>query len=505
MEYNINEDHLSILMYGGTSKDKLIYDYKKISSDLSMEIKYFEEEILKDELFTYKIKNLEQLKDFFIDRPKLQQLNMEYKYCKNLSGSYQGFVVNIEQDIFNINSSITFINSLVFDLMSNDLNCNDLINKNNILTNTLGKYISSENKNDFKLTQNTDLQQFESKIVKSIIDFYFIELNLWVNAYSIQKTYRECYDNKEILFFSHRINGWSSPVCILNNKLSAEYKTNFGYGKSSYFYVKLKYDDIEIIPFCDLVKYEHANFFQINQYTKKFDKIDNNDWEEALIFLADAYNTLIEGEDKFIKKYMIDEINNLVDELGCLMKKDHFKFVDAPLDVNTGEIKERKFTGSELIVFRAKKITSALDFILKIKEYNNIMEVDSAINKIEGFNRFIKGIIKNEVGILGKKSQDLFLKKDEITPRYTILKESEDEFIKSKILIRKNLTIDKLEDKIEERINIIFLSKNPGYIFFKKEYDGIKKKYDDLSKEIEKTKNLIMQLNMYYSKIITYF
>ena len=100
---------------------------------------------------------------------------------------------------------------------------------------------------------------------KSFYDMY----QLWTNAYSIRKAYETCKSDENIIIFSHRTSGWSNPVYQLTPNFSVEVLTNFGYGRSSYFYTRLKYKNIEITPFSDWINYrfvqKHQNYYVIQK------------------------------------------------------------------------------------------------------------------------------------------------------------------------------------------------------------------------------------------------
>jgi len=58
-------------------------------------------------------------------------------------------------------------------------------------------------------------------------------------ANSLEKAYKKCDRDDTILAFSHRRVGWSEKPYQIDENFSIEFKTNFGYGNSSYFYTKL--------------------------------------------------------------------------------------------------------------------------------------------------------------------------------------------------------------------------------------------------------------------------
>ena len=95
-----------------------------------------------------------------------------------------------------------------------------------------------------------DVEKCETQLKEEIKDKYI----LWNNAFSINKAYNICKKDKSILSFSHRKDGWSNPVYQLTQNFSVEIKTNFGYGRKSYFYTKLNYKEIDITPVSEWIE-----------------------------------------------------------------------------------------------------------------------------------------------------------------------------------------------------------------------------------------------------------
>ena len=73
---------------------------------------------------------------------------------------------------------------------------------------------------------------------------FYTKIEKHVLPYLLECTYNKLEGNKSVLAFSHRRIGWSKPEFRLSNELSVIYKTNFGYGASSYFFTNIKYKGI---------------------------------------------------------------------------------------------------------------------------------------------------------------------------------------------------------------------------------------------------------------------
>ncbi len=504
----INQNCLAILKYDDLkSQSKLISEYVEIELFFSNEVTNYMNMFNNQEFFN--LNDIRRIKDYFINNIQLNKLNMEYRYCKKLDGRYEGFSVDIKKNILKLESFIDLVeNKIDLDNLKDidEKIFNELKNDfYNLLIFLIDESIYADD-TEFSMYLEKDIlniNEFLLKIYSYIIESYKYKIKLWADAYSIQKAYRLCHDKKDILFFSHRINGWASPVCQLHKELSAEYKTNFGYGHSSYFYIKLKFKTIELIPFSDLIRYRNAGFFEINQYTQKYN-LSNNEWASALSFLVKAYNILIEDKKKFIQIYMIDEIKRLLKGLAELMENDHFTFDDdknyiTKYDEETGEVINQDMNPIEIIILRAKKITNSLDFISKIQEYQNMVEIDTAINKIENFNTNMKYILENEIIKVNQNLQNFNKAIQDLKPRYFDLQQMYNTFKEKENLIKKNNNFP--SDKCHE----VFLEENPDFLSFMENYEPLKERFIQLNNKYNSTKHILKELQNYNNQIINYF
>jgi hypothetical protein len=265
----------------------------------------------------------------------------------------------------------------------------------------------------------------------------------------------------------------------------------------------LKFKNIELIPFSDLIKYRNAGFFEIIKYTKKYD-LSNREWVNALSYLVDAYNILVKDEKKFIQIYMIDELKKLLKGLAELMENDHFHFEDDKY------IKDNKITGEvvnkeidkeiEIIILRAKKITNALDFVSKIQEYQHIIEINTVIDEIENFNKNMKYILENEIKNVKQNLQNFNNEIQDLKPQYFDLQKLYKSFQD-----KKNLIIRKNNDLPVDKCHEIFLEENPEYLDFMEEYEPVKEKFIKLTNKYNNTKNILKDFQKYNDKIINYF
>jgi hypothetical protein len=243
------------------------------------------------------------------------------------------------------------------------------------------------------------------------------------------------------------------------------------------------------------------------------------------------------SEEKFIRKYMFDELDKLINGLSELLNEEHFIFEDEEeenkekyihYNSQTGEVIQNDNLGIELTVLRAKKITNALDFIDKIQEYKHLVEIDTTINQIEKFNKNMKTIILNEVINTEKEVNKIEKSIADIKPIFFGMRDEEMEYHRKKKIIQNNFNlytisninkvnnikihidtssndIEEINKSINDELENMFLEKYPEYKKFKEEYDDISNKFISLTTILTNRKNILKELNMYKERIIKYF
>lgn len=359
----INEDYLLLLI-----------DNKGIIDTDTIEIiKHFESE--KNQLSilcgTNGNDNIDQIVSFIrtVLQPKLP--NKIFKYCKDLDKAYQSVHVNVEVGIKSF------------------LGWRDLIYTNQSL--------ALKDDKDFDL--ELAFRELKSNIQERI--------ELWFKVFDIEFAYDKAKAISNVLAYSHRICGWSSPEYKITENLKQEIKTNFGYGSVSYFFLLFTFKNIQITPLSEWIDYRYSNFSEVIRYTRSFTsripvvnergqlkyyktKIENEYWNYAILFTQNAANLSLTNEDEFIEKYIISECEKMVDGLQTIYAESEFDLIDEEqFDIGDKDANRYRLNikGFELINFKTEKIIGALDFIGKIIEYNKIIPTDKYISRIKDLNR----------------------------------------------------------------------------------------------------------------------
>ena len=293
-------------------------------------------------------------------------------------------------------------------------------------------------------------------------------------AYSLEKTYRKVKNDPDVLAWSHRKLGWTYPEFKLTNKLEMQFLTNFGYGRVSYFYLKLKYKNIDIIPFSEWIRYRSPRYDELIQYSQEYD-LDNESWNEAMEYAAEAVNLCVTDEAEFIETYITRECKRLSNGLMKIYSQNE-SYDD---ESNRAEID-----------FKGEKITGALNLIESIAEYESIIKVSNFIEEIEQLNQDLLPYLTSEYEQINSELNRASVRLIELEPVY-------------KEMIAGYFYLRKLSDRINH-----FAKNNPNKSENLK--DLYKVKYENFEKsspaftEYQATEQLIRILKLQKNKFRKY-
>jgi hypothetical protein len=420
----VNEEYVITLIKNSNTK---LIDVENINI-----VQYYNDEIRRlEKVLDNSNTDLNDLYIFFKDYNGLDEIDGYYDYCEHLTSAFQSSVSAYPKDVA----------SKIIDRISE---IDEVVNEKNKAIDIAYKPDDKDEKN--KLNNKAERLMYENELAKitkqkiQLIESYKAMLKkefiLWVKAYSIKQTYKMIQSKKkDIIAYSHRIGGWSNPAYKLTENFSLEIKTNFGYGRSSYFYLLLTFKNIPIAPFSDWIYYRNVDAYEIIKYSKSY-PLNDEYWVDAMSYSKEACNLSLTDEVKFVQIYLLEECEKMVNGLEDILvtKKMTFK------RFGTNELYDIEFNTTHLIVlFRAEKISGSLDFISKIKEYNELISISSFIRRIEKLNEDFKPVIDEEI----KKSS---LKLSELKKQ---LKDSDAETPK---FVEKSKIFDEKRNKIKEKM-----------------------------------------------------
>ena len=186
--------------------------------------------------------------------------------------------------------------------------------------------------------------------------------------------------------------GWTTYNYEINNDISIQLDSNFGYGRSSYFLLSLRYKGIEIYPVSEYVKYPYANMRTLIGHTRTY-RVDRMSWQDALEFVAETANYAMRFPRSFVDKFILGEIQEMMEGLRNILYKENLYdpvklTLTRPqyLGVSVEGICNSKYTASSgemLLVQKSERIIGVLAVLEKLKTLDTIVKnIDESIREI---------------------------------------------------------------------------------------------------------------------------
>lgn len=335
--------------------------------------------------------------------------------------------------------------------------------------------------------KNRDLSRSEIEILASDLaekeyqdflhkeKFNFLQERIgYLQAYAYKKTYDSvCND---VFFVSSERIGW--PInkdkggetwkYSINEDINVSLWSNFCYGRSSAFFVRVRYKGLQICPYSEFVTYRYAKEVDILNYTRKYE-LKRASWEAAADFVMDFCNKAIADPDNFIRDEITYEVKTLVRELSQIViskeqylkskfgtsatPNNRFSHVADLITFNDYQLADYQKNPAEYeLLFRMEKISGALKFVNSLECFSAIFKfIRRAIVKIEDLNveiypelseRIIPireevAAIKEEIRKLEEKSAEV-KKKAECHYRRIAAKQNRYKNIDDKTNVKKN-------------------------------------------------------------------
>lgn len=335
-----------------------------------------------------------------------------FNYCVDISDRYQPkLLINIKEELN------TFLNNIRF--------LHDLDGKSYF-------YNAAKQQSGHARTNEADLSDiFRTLLQDEAAKSYLQAINLcnkdicvylilWLHAYRFSQSRIACLQNPKNKMFSHRYYGWSQPKYSLDEDFQIEFKTNFGFGYSSYFYLVMYYKNVQIFNFLDWVDYGKASLSQMQKYTikytdeslkeedneiterpdKKHGTISNDLWITAIQDANNACALYLEDEDRFVKENIIDNLEGMITRLEKIIDTE-----DSKINSNYRgfEYKFSNYCVSKEEIIRSKSmsvkgymISGVLSFISEILKLENIFSVNSYLERIFSLNKKLKPMLELE-------------------------------------------------------------------------------------------------------------
>lgn len=331
---------------------------------------------------------------------------------------------------------------------------------------------------------------------------YFSKAKKYILCQNLYMAIQEAKDNHNIKIYSDDIVGFNHIVYDIDDDVKVRVDTNFGYG-TAYFYLTIKYKDIVLLPYSDLIHFYYANMKSLIAHTRAY-SCYRDSWSSLMDYLSRFVNNSRQFPETFVRNYVLNEIENMMTGLRAIMKDptEILKHMQTSNDKSIRLSVVRPFDKNDFIMFEAmpeelttifkiEKISGALHFIENLSSLKDICsEVDSVIDEIIKLNKTIAPelpiVLKSiEASIIPFQEEYIGLQKE------CNRKEAEWERFERK-LDRKLLYCRNNNDSFMCKQR--FKEQNPRYELVVKEFNELNNKLYQLEQRIERRKKLYSRL-----------
>lgn len=230
----------------------------------------------------------------------------------------------------------------------------------------------------------------------------------YLHAYAYKMTYDRI--SKDVFFISSERIGWPSnkekgtPTWLyeINEDIKVSLWSNFCYGSSSAFYIRVFYKGLQLCPYSEFVTYRYVRESDILNYTRKYE-LKRASWDAA-DFVLNFCNKAITDPDNFIKEEITYEVKTLVQELSQIVfskeqylkskfetsatQNNRYSHVADLTTFNEYQLADYHKNPNEYeLLFRMEKISGALRLVTSLEKFSTLFKfIRRAIVKIEDLN-----------------------------------------------------------------------------------------------------------------------
>lgn len=368
---------------------------------------------------------------------------------------------------------------------------------------------ATNNLSDEKIEQYVDKKV--SQWDKNLKDTFWRDAGRYIKAADFSRTAKKLRDNKSILVMSNDVKGKNKLTYQLSEDLSISIYTNFCYGISTHFDVNVIYKGIDLITYSHLVKYYYAGTSEIIKCTRSYGA-DRDNWEQALLFISDVANQVQVGDLSFVKGWLKNEITEMLSRLHAINHNPIGVMEDIkgrPIDLaglrsvsymSENEISQMEIYPEEMgIIFKATKLSAALDFIDKLKASSEVYEPAlEAVAQIEDINRLLAPEIEEWVVKTQNKLAELDSKLKPAEEQVNLIN---DEIRKHEKKIRTLCDEQKADFLTRKKIYEEYSKINPEFTKYKDEEKLLDEYIYKLKCDIRNRKKFLSTLNDCYRRI----
>ena len=433
------------------------------------------------------------------DRVKVDFVELKFKYQDQLD--------ELERMADNDNRSVLelhdFVKNSPLSALERDFNFCHFLDGTYQWEPAIRKISIAEYKSKIEEFKKTNDENGKIRYASDKRQEYLREIKNHVLPYMMLEQYNNLASDPTVVAYSHRRVGWSFPSFNLNDDLRVVYRTNFGYGMSSYFFTQIYYKGIGILPYSEWVHYLYANTSDIIKYTRRH-LLENDEWTNVMDITAEIYNYAVSKPDDFVKHYIINEVEEMVSGLESILNSTaQYRVQYSYFNKNSALYLE----GDELLRFKGEKISGALNFLDQLTSLAPICDgVHNYIQRIMNCNLSVVPELKNVVSSK-KKFLDTIIKSiEKEQPKWDKLTSKNDEYEKMRdemydSIAKENAFRGKSWIAIRDERNSRFANEHPEYSGFKEEFDAEHDLYNGLCVKRDKAQSYIDEIQKYLDKI----
>ncbi len=170
-----------------------------------------------------------------------------------------------------------------------------------------------ECRKDYRGIPSEELQEIIDSIKSSYKDELCRDICDFSTAINYEMTLHELLErNPNVVLYSHDYKGWDNIMYQnITDDIDISIKSNFFYGKASYFVVCLRYKGVDILPYSKLVEYRFAKMADLIKGTV-FLEPERRQWLTAFKYVLELADEAKTQEEQFIRRFIVDDVEKLI-------------------------------------------------------------------------------------------------------------------------------------------------------------------------------------------------
>ena len=328
---------------------------------------------------------------------------------------------------------------------------------------------------------------------------FYDECKRWIDVNELQVQTEALARKNDVLMYSKENIGWNVFNYTISDDLTVSIKTNFGYGSAAYFFLSVKYKDLEIVPYSFIVKYYKAMMADIVRCTRQYD-VRRDSWEAAFDFTVDIANQAQKSPKEFIRNYVMNEVREMMAGLKAILQKpddvyNRISGLQCPeLVINVRSILSNEsarmsaYPQECMFIFKVEKISGALHFLKSLKKASETFgdiahEINENIDTLLDYNYQLYPKIKEQY--------------EKIEARIV-----QEESVKKNKEIERNILVDELKP-YEERLEA-FCKNASSWSDREARRNEFKRQNPEFVTKRERKDTLDLEITIIHNRIIDY-